>query len=144
MCPVPLVRVDEGMANTALRLGERIGVLATLRTTLEPTADLIRNRALATGRNPRIVARVCDGAFERLSANDREGHDELVLHELNLLATDVDVVVLAQASMARVLSDGRAAKIDIPVLSSPELGITYFKSQLQSTTFDLSHFEGQS
>ncbi len=132
MCPVPLVRVDEGMANAALDMGERIGVLATLSTTLEPTVELIRNRALVMQRTPHIVARVCDGAFQRLSTGDREGHDRLVLHGLKLLAVNVDVVVLAQASMARVLGDEHAASIGIPVLSSPELGIAHFKSQLPS------------
>lgn len=34
---VPIVRIDEEMCREAARLGKRIGVLATLATTLEPT-----------------------------------------------------------------------------------------------------------
>ena len=34
---VPIVRVDEEMCREAVRKGQRIGVMATLPTTLEPT-----------------------------------------------------------------------------------------------------------
>ncbi len=44
---VPVLRVDQPMADQAVQTGKRIGVIATLRTTLEPTADLIRRRAAA-------------------------------------------------------------------------------------------------
>lgn len=129
-CPVPLVRVDEGMADKASDIGARIGVLATLSTTLEPTRELIARMAAAKGKSPKIVARVCEGAFQILSTGDREGHDRLVAEGLKALAAEVDVVVLAQASMARVLEGERAVKVDVPVLSSPELGVLRLKSYL--------------
>src|SRR5207237_87478 len=44
-CPVKLLRVDEAMADAALDKGGRIGVLATLATTLGPTRALIERRA---------------------------------------------------------------------------------------------------
>src|ERR1700752_5280523 len=47
---VPVLRVDQPMADQAVAGGPRIGVIATLRTTLEPTADLIRRRAAAAGK----------------------------------------------------------------------------------------------
>src|SRR5271154_5248873 len=40
LCPVRLFRVDEAMADAALQTGRRIGVLATLTTTLQPTLEL--------------------------------------------------------------------------------------------------------
>jgi Asp/Glu/hydantoin racemase len=129
-CPVPLMRVDEGMADKASDLGARIGVLATLQTTLEPTRELIARMAATKGKSPEIVARVCDGAFQVLSAGDRDGHDRLVAAELVSLAARVDVVVLAQASMARVLEGERAVEVGVPVLSSPELGVLRLKSYL--------------
>lgn len=42
---VPLFRIDQGMANEAVRKAQRIGVLATLPSTLEPTGTMIRNAA---------------------------------------------------------------------------------------------------
>lgn len=131
-CPVPLVRVDEGMAERALALGERIGVLATLSTTLDPTRDLIQRLAVSAGRAPKVVAKVCEGAFPALSAGDREQHDRLVADGIRSLAREVDVIVLAQASMARVLATDGPGAIGIPVLSSPELGVLKLKSVLET------------
>lgn len=130
LCPVPLVRVDEGMADAALEIGERIGVLATLATTLEPTRDLICQRAALAGKSPQIIARLCEGAFDQLMTGDREGHDALVAKELIRLSAMVDVVVLAQASMARVLGGETAAAVRTPVLSSPELGVARLRQHL--------------
>lgn len=129
-CPVPLVRVDEGMADEALDLGDRIGVLATLTTTLEPTRQLIERLGRTKGKSPRIEARVCEGAFELLSQGDREGHDRAVAEGLMALAAESDVVVLAQASMARVLDGENKIQPAVPVLSSPELGVLRLRSYL--------------
>jgi Asp/Glu/hydantoin racemase len=120
---VPVLRIDEPMADEAVRLGARIGVLATLATTLEPTAELVARRAEAAGRPVEVVARVCEGAFDALAAGERERHDEVVRTELRRLAAEVDVVVLAQASMARVAETLPAAERPVPVLSSPRLGM---------------------
>jgi Asp/Glu/hydantoin racemase len=122
----PLLRIDEAMADRAIELGDRIGVLATLSTTLEPTADLIRRRAEVRGggRTIQISALVVDGAFKALKAGNVEEHDRLVREALTRLIPEVDVVVLAQASMARVagtLPPEIAASR--PILSSPRLAI---------------------
>jgi Asp/Glu/hydantoin racemase len=131
MCPVPLVRVDEGMAERAVALGDRIGVLATLSTTLDPTSDLVARTAAASGRAPAVTARLCDGAFEALVAGRQDEHDRIVGAELRALAAEVDVVVLAQASMARILGGPHGEGIAVPVLSSPELGVLKLKSVLE-------------
>ncbi|MBR6405686.1 MAG: Asp/Glu/hydantoin racemase, partial [Lachnospiraceae bacterium] len=38
---VPIVRVDEEMCREAVRLGKRVGVMATLPTTLTPTKNTV-------------------------------------------------------------------------------------------------------
>jgi Asp/Glu/hydantoin racemase len=121
--PVPVLRVDEPMADEAVRIGRRIGVLATLPTTLEPTAELVERRAIAAGEDVEVVARVADGAFDALSSGDRERHDELVGGALRELAGDVDVIVLAQATMARVADALPEEDRPVPILSSPRLGV---------------------
>lgn len=118
---VPVIRVDQAMAEQAVTLGGRIGVLATLSTTLEPTTELIERTATAAGRNVDVVSRVCAGAFEALDAGDVARHDAMVADELTSLASEVDVVVLAQASMARIAAT--LPELDIPVLSSPRLAV---------------------
>src|SRR5580765_2458958 len=47
---VPVLRVEQPMADKAVQLGKRIGVIATLQTSLSPTADLIRRRAEVAGK----------------------------------------------------------------------------------------------
>ena len=121
--PVPVVRIDEAMADEAVRRGRRIGVLATLRTTLEPTTDLVERRAARAGTPVTVVPRLCDGAFEALAAGDPDTHDQLVREGLRRLVQDVDVVVLAQASMARLAVGVPAGEPTVPVLSSPRLGM---------------------
>jgi len=121
---LPVLRVDEALADTAIRAGCRIGVIATLSTTLEPTAALIRRRATALGRDEgdvEIVTELVEGAFAELKAGRLDRHDELVRAGLRRLIPRVDVVVLAQASMARVVETLDA--VDVPVLSSPRLAM---------------------
>jgi Asp/Glu/hydantoin racemase len=121
---VPVLRVDEPMADEAVRRGQRIGVLATLATTLEPTVDLVHDRARKAGSHVKVVARLCEGAFDAAAAGDAARHDELVGRALRELSEQVDVVVLAQASMARVADALPERDRPVPVLSSPRLGMT--------------------
>ena len=121
----PVIRVDDAMAEKAVNMGNRIGVLATLRTTLEPTRTLVHKmaQAMAPGRQITVVDMLCDGAFDAVMAGDGPTHDAIVRAALLNLMTQVDVVVLAQASMARVLGAMEPASLIVPVLSSPELAV---------------------
>lgn len=126
----PLFRIDEAMASKAVSLGTRVGVLATLRTTLEPTVRLIVDTAEAAGARCEVIDRLCDGAFEAVLAGNNATHDELVREGLFHLSSQVDVVVLAQASMARVLAELPPGQITVPVLSSPALAIQQIQEKL--------------
>jgi glutamate racemase len=75
---VPVLRVDQPMADRAVQTGKRIGVVATLPTTLEPTADLIRRRAQKADKEVVITSRLCEGAFAALMSGDAAKHDTLV------------------------------------------------------------------
>lgn len=65
LCPVPLFRIDEAMADRAVATGPRIGVLATLNSTLAPTRDLIARRAEEAGQPVEILDDVCQGRSRR-------------------------------------------------------------------------------
>jgi Asp/Glu/hydantoin racemase len=121
----PVLRVDQPMADKAVQTGARVGVIATLRTTLEPTADLISRRAQKAGRQIAVTSRLCEGAFEALMGGDAARHDALVAAALKELSVQVDVIVLAQASMARVVDGLSAADKRVPILASPPLAIDY-------------------
>jgi Asp/Glu/hydantoin racemase len=128
---VPVFPVDEAMADRAVEVGRRIGVLATLSNTLGPTSELVRKRAALKGREVEVEAIVCEGAFDALGRGDAEAHDRIVLDGLRRLMKRADVVVLAQASMARVASRLPEAERLVPVLTSPRLGVERLKDILE-------------
>jgi Asp/Glu/hydantoin racemase len=132
-CDFPVLRVDEPMAAEAVRIGGRIGVAATLSSTLEPTLALLRETAEAHSRKVEVVTCVCEGAFPAFLAGDIETHDRIVMESLKDLMQRTDVIVLAQASMATVVRkiprDGRR----VPILSSPVLAIQQAKRVLYNS-----------
>jgi len=122
---VPVMRVDEPMAEVAVRKGPRIGVVATLASTLNPTADLIRSNARAQAKDIQVTSRLCEGAFQAVISGDVATHDRIVASGLKDLIDQVDVIVLAQASMARVVKTLPAASVTIPILASPRLAVEH-------------------
>ena len=120
---VPVLRIDEAMADEAIAAGRRIGVAATLRSTLDPTVELLEARAARAGRQCEVVSCLCEGAFEAVTAGDAETHDRIVKERLHELMDEVDVIVLAQASMARVVDEIPAESKKVPILSSPRLAV---------------------
>ena len=127
---VPVLRVDQPMAEQAVQMSRKIGVLATLPTTLEPTADLIRRCAAKAGKEIDLTSRLCAGAFDALMSGNATQHDALVAAALKELVSQVEVVVLAQASMARVVEGLSAEARSVPILSSPSLAVDYLAKVL--------------
>jgi Asp/Glu/hydantoin racemase len=127
---VPLMRVDQAMAEQAVERGSKIGVLATLWSTLRPTAVLIERTAAEAGREVEVRDRLCDGAFEALRSGDTDRHDALVRDGLRELIGWADVIVLAQASMARVVDTLSDEERRTPILSSPRLGMERMRDVL--------------
>jgi Asp/Glu/hydantoin racemase len=123
MVSVPVLKVDEAMADAAVERGKAIGVIATLGTTLGPTSDLITARAALQHKEVRVTTCLCPGAFDALKAGNHATHDQIVLRELKVLMTAVDVVVLAQASMARALDQLKPEEKLVPILTSPRMGV---------------------
>ena len=118
---VPFLRIDTLMAQRAVTLGSKVGVLATVRSTLEPTANLVERAASEAGRDVTVERVLVEGAYDALMAGQPERHDELVKAALSGLAERSDVVVLAQASMARLVPS--LGQLATPILSSPESGL---------------------
>jgi Asp/Glu/hydantoin racemase len=127
---VPVLRVDQPMADKAVQTGSRIGVIATLATTLAPTTDLVIRRAAVAGKKVEVLSHLCEGAFDALMSGDAAKHDTMVAAALKELSTKVDVIVLAQASMARVVDTLDAADKKVPILASPGIAIEYLATIL--------------
>ena len=126
-------RIDQAMAERAVALGTRIGIAATLPTTLGPTSDLVRSAAAKAGKQVEIRTELAEGAFALLAAGDAAEHDRRVRAALERLADWADVVVLAQASMARATSGAASLEAggrQVPLLTSPRLGLERLRETL--------------
>ena len=127
--PIPVFRIDQPMAAKAVREADRIGVISTLPTTLDPTCRLLENEARKAGRKVTLVEGLADGAFAAGQSGDGETHDRLIAEAARKIASSVDMFVLAQGSMARM--EQRLQELTgKPVLSSPVLGVEGLKEFL--------------
>lgn len=127
---IPVLRIDETMAEAAVQQAATIGVLATLRTTLDPTTALLREKAAQAGRAVELVECLCEEAFPAVLAGDTETHDRILRKALMEDLKGVDLIVLAQASMARVVATLPPGSLAVPVLSSPELAVLCARAAL--------------
>lgn len=125
---VPVIRVDLAMADLAIKTGKKIGVIATLSTTLDPTSDLVSRRAKIANKEIELKSILCEGAFDALMSGNAELHDKMVGDALIKLSQEVDVILLAQASMARVVDNLPEEHKKTPILSSPGTAIQYLAS----------------
>ena len=127
---IPVLKIDEPMVDKAISIGERIGIAATAPTTLKPTTELVHKQAGAMGREVQVESILCEEALKALFSGDMETHDLIVQRALVDLMSRNDVVLLAQASMARVADTIPAEKQVVPILSSPRLAMDRLKQIL--------------
>jgi len=126
----PVPKTDEAMVAEAVRLGAQIGVVATSATTLEPTRRLQEAEGRRQGREVATSSVLVEGAIGALTTGDGDRHDRMVAEAALSLAARCDVVVLAQASMARALSAMPEAVRRAPILSSPDLALRQLRAAL--------------
>lgn len=119
---VPVVKIDEAMAEKAVALGKRIAVVATVPTTVGPSVRLVQQKAREAGKEIEIETHlVKDAMMILIERGDVETHNRMVLGEVEVAAETCDVVVLAQGSMTVLLP--LLGHIKKPVLTSPRLGV---------------------
>jgi glutamate racemase len=138
---LPVLRVDAPMASDAVRLALDAGrsagrtgeivVLATLEATLGPTGRLIARDA--AGEDVHVVVRIVDGALHARNSGDQHTHDRLIREAVSAAASQADVLVLAQASMAGAIT---GTQQPVPVLTSPEGGIAALAHSLDQRHTD--------
>ena len=128
--PVPILKIDDPMAEIAVETGIKIGVLATLPTTLQPTVNLLRSKAKDKNKEIEIIEGLAEGAFQAVMAGDSEKHDKLILKASEKVAAKADIIVLAQGSMAR-MEQKLAEVTGKKVLSSPLSGVLGVKKYLE-------------
>jgi Asp/Glu/hydantoin racemase len=115
-----VLRVDRPMAEAAVAIGSRIAVVAALESTIGPTRALIED--VAQDRRIQVdVSTVLDeqawGLFE---SGHRAEYLQAIARTCESIDDSVDVIVLAQASMAEAIN---SLTTKTPVLVSPRLAV---------------------
>ncbi|MBI2113961.1 MAG: arylsulfatase [candidate division NC10 bacterium] len=126
---IPVLKPDEAMIATALDAGRRIGVLATLPATAPIQAAQLQAAAAERGKTIQVETAAVPEALKALNAGDTASHDRLVAEAAERLAPRVDVICLAQFSMARARPAVKA-KVGVPILTSPSAAVARLKAIL--------------
>ncbi len=121
MLKIPVLKIDDPMAVDAVERASRIGVLATLPTTLAPTVKLLQTMAALQNKQIEVVEGLAEGAFQAMMSGDKDTHDGLILKASEKVAPRVELIVLAQGSMGR-MAPQLETLTGLPVLSSPLSG----------------------
>jgi hypothetical protein len=127
MMGVKIVRIDEGMAMDAARRFKRIGVVATLRSTLEPTKRLVLECAARQGTPIHVDEALAEGAF----GLDHERCIERLVGAGRKVAGGVDALLFAQGSMAWAERAGSEA-LSLPVLCSVGYGAAAVRTAVEA------------
>ncbi len=133
MLGLDVVRVDRAMAEEAVRLAAegagRIGVVTALESTVAPTQALLEAVAAAQSADVEIEMILSDGAWSRFESGDVEAYLDAIAATCADCADGLDVIVLAQASMADAVERYRGP---VPVLASPTLAVGAALARLAS------------
>jgi len=116
MIATPMLQIDRPMMDLAVQHGIRIGLLATVPTTVPASERLLRLAAADAGKTVDVKTRLCSEAFAALKAGQPERHNDLLLAEIDRLSGEVDAIVLAQLSMSAL--EPRLTATKVPVYNS--------------------------
>lgn len=126
---MPIFKIDRPMARKAAELGEKIAVIATACSTVEPSSRLVESEAARLGRRVQVDRCFVKGAYEcLLKTGDKQKHNEMVVAKVEEAAKDHDVIVLAQGSMYHLMP--LLSHIQVPVLTSLETGVAQLRKYL--------------
>lgn len=119
---IPVFKIDEPMFLAALERGSKIGIAATVATTLKPSLRQIQALADRTGKQITLSHCLVEAAYEAFLRGETDLHDQLVQSAIMELCDANDVVCLAQASMLSVVAK-MSPEYQSKILSSPRLGV---------------------
>lgn len=132
MLDTPLLQIDRPMMDLAVRDGRRVGLVATVPTTVPASERLLRLAAEDADRPVEIHTRLCSAAFQALKAGDTQRHNAMLLEEIDRLSREVDAIVLAQISMSALEPSLGATRV--PVYNSGRTGLNRVREILAAPT----------
>lgn len=130
MINIPIMQIDRPMMENAVRDGKRVGMLATLSTTVPSSERLLRIVAGENNREVDITTVLRPEAFEAIQKGDAATHNAMLLDEIDKLSPKVDAIVMAQLSMSALaphLKDTR-----VPVYNSGTTGFARVREMLEA------------
>jgi Asp/Glu/hydantoin racemase len=130
MIEVPMLQIDRPMMDSAVREGPRVGLLATLPSTVPSSERLLRMAAEEAGKEVKIKTILCSEAFKVLRAGNPDKHNQILLEEIEKLSKGVDAIVMAQVSMS--VLEPHLANTCVPVYNSGRTGFSKVREILES------------
>lgn len=126
---IPVLKIDEPLAKTALACGRKLGVIVTFAPSKAAAESLLRETAADKQMTVELTTVVIPEAYDALLAGRTADHDRLLIEAIAPLRQSCSAVVLSQVSMARVLPhfDGQAGA---PVLSALPLSLQAVREAL--------------
>lgn len=130
---IPIIKIDDAMAEQAVLTGDRIAIICTTPSTRGPSKALVEEHAQRLGRVVEIEVALREDAYRALMSGDRTRHDAIIGEAAEGIADRCDVIVLAQASLAH-LQEPLSQAHNVPVLASPELCVSALGAQIEIST----------
>lgn len=130
MINVPMLQIDRPMMELAVKTGKRIGLLATLPTTVPSSERLLKLVAEEMGKEIEIKTILSSEAFKELEKGNIEKHNEILLDEVDKLSKEVDCICMAQISMS--VLESRLTNVRVPVYNSGRTGFTRVREILEA------------
>ncbi len=118
---IPVLKVDQAMAEKAVSMGSNIAMITTNTTTVGPSRRLIESCAKAAGKEVKVTEFILAHAMEALFCGDVESHNRQLREAIENCDGKFDVIVLAQGSMIAIMPEVQHVKT--PVLTSIPLGV---------------------
>ncbi len=129
MIDIPIAQIDRPMMEKAVRTGNKIGLLATLETTVPSSERLLQIAAGEAGKEIDCKTVLCREAFDAYSRGDVETHNQILKGAIARLSQEVDCIVMAQLSMLAFAPFlGETA---VPVYNSGETGFARVREMLE-------------
>lgn len=130
MINTPIAQIDRPMMELAVKTGKRIGLMATLPTTVPSSERLLKIAAAEANKAIEIKTVLCSKAFEEFEKGNVEGHNKILIKEIENLSDEVDVIVMAQLSMSALAPYLKNTKV--PVYNSGFTGFTRVREMLEA------------
>lgn len=128
--PVPVLKPNEAMFESALRAGSRIGMIATFAPAVAPMEGEFHAMARERGATATLETVCVPEAFAAARSGDVAEHDRLVVQAAPQLA-HCDAVMLAHFSTATALAAVQAV-LSCPVLSAPDAAVEALRVRCRS------------